>query len=110
MFGKIRNYLIMLKASRHQGCLQFEEAIEMSLTALELNPKLYMALLILGDDYSRLKQYERAEDVLSKALHAYPADPQFSYMMAAAMINNSEPVENAMPYLRAYLRNWALVL
>ena len=95
----------MLKASSYQGQGNFKKVIEVSLNALRLDPKSQLAFLMLGDDYLRMKQFAEAKNILKQSLKNYPNDFQFNYLLACTLIENGDALEEAIPFLRVYLRN-----
>ena len=94
----------MLNASKLQGRGDYKNVIELSLNALELNPKSLLAFTMLADDYPRLGKYDEAEELLAKALKIYPKDCQLNYHMGVVMIKNEEPIQKALPFLENYLK------
>jgi len=104
IINRIKSYFIILKASSFQGRGQFEKVIELSLIALKLYPKSHPALLFLADDYPRLGKIENAKEILNSALKLFPNDWQFNYIMAEVIIKNKDAIENAIPYLKTYLK------
>ena len=92
MINKIKSYFIMLKAARYQGLGDFKRVIELSLNALELNPRSLAAFIMLADDYPRLGKYDEAKALLSKALKVYPKDSNLNYINCRAVIYRKEKI------------------
>jgi tetratricopeptide (TPR) repeat protein len=101
----ILSSLLILKAGAYQGRGRFREVIELSLKAKALNPLSKAAHMFLADDYNRLEDYESAKRVLEEALSLYPDDFQFNQLMVMAIVANGEPIGNAVPFIREYLKN-----
>lgn len=93
-----------MSASRYQGRRDFNKVIELSLKALELNPRSLMAFFMLADDYQRLGKYYEAKTALLKALEIHPENCQLNYMMGGVLVMNKEPIQKAIPYLKNYLK------
>lgn len=100
---KTRSFLLVMRGLLPHVRGRYWAAIDLSLRALKLDPNNQEAFVMLGDDYSRLEEFEKAKEILDRALKLFPDDGRFNLMMAEAIIKNGEPVEIAMPYLKAYL-------
>jgi tetratricopeptide (TPR) repeat protein len=105
IFNKLKSKRLLLRASACQGRRQFQEVVDLSREALELDPEATTAFLLLAGAHSRLRNHEEAKSTLAQALKLYPDHEQFNYMMAEAIIDNREPVDNAIPFLKAYLQH-----
>lgn len=99
----IRSYFLLLKASGYQGKQQFEKVIELSLKAKSLDPNSLMAFIFLGDDYRRLKRYQEAKRILHEALTIYPYDEQLNQLLVMVLMEDGEPIESSIPYIKNYL-------
>jgi tetratricopeptide (TPR) repeat protein len=104
IINKIKSNLLLLKASRYQGRGDFKKVIELSLNALELNPRSLLASILLADVYPRLGKYNEAKALLTKALKFYPEDYNLNFIMGEVLVKNKEPVQNAIPFLENYLK------
>lgn len=101
----LKSKSLLLKASALQGSGQYSDVVDLSCEALELDPKSMLAFVLLSGGYLSLNRYEEAKDILARALKHYPDDGQFNHLMAEAIIKNGEPVDHAIPYLKAYLKH-----
>lgn len=69
-------------------------------TAIDANPKEREAYLILTQTFMRLEEYERATDVLERAVGHFPEDGMFFYLLSLA----NEGQDNTLPAVLASKR------
>ena len=104
MLKGVRSVLLQMRAAGCEGKGRFDKVVELLSEADRLTPNEPLILLSLGDAYRRLRRFDEALQTL-QGVDRQERSFSFNLAMTNVLVESGAPIEDAIPYIRAALRN-----